>query len=157
MDIRNCKRCGRIYTYDGFSYCRKCRHEMDEEFEKVKEYLRKYPGASISEVEAATGVDEDTVMNYVKDGRLEMDPSSTIEIYCEKCGERIFSGRYCDKCTRELSNNLSNMVNELKKNKGNVPPKRIKNDKDDLLMRRGTIRESIIPKSKTKTKNKKEK
>lgn len=153
MDIRNCKRCGNIFTYEGFSYCRKCRQEMEESFEKVKEYLRKYPGASISEVEAQTGVDAETVMNYVKDGRLEMDPSSAIEIYCESCGERIFTGRYCEKCKRNLANNLSGMARALKNNTEMPRSTSSVKSKDDLLMQRGRDRTPYVP-PKSNRKNK---
>lgn len=136
MDIRNCKRCNKIFNYEGFSYCRTCRKDMDDEFDRVKKYLRKYPGASISEVEEETGVDSDTIMGYVRDGRLEMDPSSTIEIYCEKCNARIFTGRYCNNCSKELSDSLTEMARSMKKEevKSSVYSKR---KGDDLLMQRG--------------------
>lgn len=144
MDIRNCKRCGRIYTYDGFNFCRSCRKNMEEEFEKVKAYLRKYPGASVSEVESETGVDSETIMNYVRDGRLEMDEKSAIEIYCEKCGTRILSGRYCASCSRNINDSLVNMARSLKKDEPVKPLlNRNKGKSDESLMQRGSLKKRI--------------
>lgn len=102
MDIRNCKKCGKIYGYDGFSTCRECRKEQELSFQKVKEYLHEFPGASVGEVEEATGVDGKEIMEFLRQGRLEMDPSSSIALSCERCGTKILTGRFCDRCSHEM-------------------------------------------------------
>lgn len=114
MDIRNCNNCGKIYKYDGFSKCHDCRKEQEKNFEKVKEYLRENPGASINAVEEATGVPEEDIMLYLRQGRLEMDESSQITLNCEKCGAKIFSGRFCNKCTNELQSSFAKLTKESK-------------------------------------------
>ena len=64
MNVRNCKVCGKIFNYDGFNVCRACRRKQDERFQRVKEYLREYPGASINEVEDATDVSSEEIMEF---------------------------------------------------------------------------------------------
>jgi len=47
-DIRNCKRCGRLFNYiGGRPICQDCKKQDEEEFKRVKEYLYEHPKASI--------------------------------------------------------------------------------------------------------------
>lgn len=102
MDIRNCKKCGKIYSYDGFSTCGECRKEQELSFQKVKEYLHEFPGAGVNQVEESTGVEAKEIMEFLRQGRLEMDPSSSIKLSCERCGAKILTGRFCDRCSHEM-------------------------------------------------------
>lgn len=106
MDIRNCRKCGKIYTYDGFPTCRECRKAQEASFQKVKEYLHEFPGASVAEVESSTGVEAKEIMEFLRQGRLEMDPSSTITLSCERCGAKILTGRFCEKCSYEMESSF---------------------------------------------------
>lgn len=108
MDIRNCKKCGKIYSYDGFATCRECRKEQEASFQKVKEYLHEFPGASVAEVESSTGVEAKEIMEFLRQGRLEMDPSSSITLSCERCGTKILTGRFCDRCSNEMQSGFRN-------------------------------------------------
>jgi flagellar operon protein (TIGR03826 family) len=102
MDVRNCKRCGKIYSYDGFDFCLKCRREDEEDFKKVKAYLDEYPGANIAEVEEKTEVSSKKVIQFLKQGRLEIEDETNVILTCERCGASIKTGRFCDKCKAEM-------------------------------------------------------
>ncbi|NLM05875.1 MAG: MerR family transcriptional regulator [Tissierellia bacterium] len=132
MNVRNCKVCGKIFNYDGFNVCRACRRKQDERFQRVKEYLREYPGASINEVEDATDVSSEEIMEFLREGRLEMDENSQITLDCERCGAKIFTGRFCSKCTSEMSKSLGAVARGMQ----SVPkPEPKKTGKDPSLMR----------------------
>jgi len=111
MDIRNCTRCGKIYQYDGFKICPTCRREDEEDFLKVREYLYDYPGANLQEVHEATGVATSKIIEFLRQGRLEVAEESNLILQCEKCGTSIKTGRYCDKCALELKRELSSAIN----------------------------------------------
>ncbi|MCK9445093.1 MAG: MerR family transcriptional regulator [Tissierellaceae bacterium] len=107
MDIRNCSRCGRLYHYDGFRICPTCRREDEADFTKVKEYLYKNPGADISEVEKETEVEASKIIEFLRQGRLEVAEDSNLVLECEICGTSIRTGRFCDKCASDLQKELS--------------------------------------------------
>ncbi len=106
MDVRNCKRCGKIYNYDGFRNCPTCRREDEDDFKKIKEYLYENSGANISDVEQATGIDSGKIIEFLRQNRLEIGEGSNLILECESCGISIRSGRFCDKCTHDLQKEM---------------------------------------------------
>ena len=112
MDIRNCSRCGEIYVYDGFNICINCRREDEEDFQKVKMYLEENPGANIMEVSEGTKVDSKKIINFLKEGRLEITDESNIILSCERCGRSIRTGRFCNACVVELKKELKTAIKD---------------------------------------------
>lgn len=110
MNIKNCTRCGKIYNYDGFRICPSCRRADEQDFQKVKEYLYEYSGANISEVEEATGVDSKKIIDFLREGRLEVGEDSNLVLECENCGASIRTGRFCEKCASGLQRELGQAV-----------------------------------------------
>ena len=139
MDIRNCNRCGKIYAYDGFNICIKCRREDEEDFKKVKEYIDENPGANISEVSEKTEVDTRKIINFLRQGRLEIEDKDNLLLDCERCGVPIKTGRFCKKCTIE-------MQREFKQSIGG--------GKDPKELRTGKAKEKIRIKDRYDYKNK---
>ena len=40
MDVRNCRKCGRLFNYAmGPIVCQNCRESMEEKFQEVKKYV----------------------------------------------------------------------------------------------------------------------
>ncbi|HAA64542.1 MAG TPA: MerR family transcriptional regulator, partial [Thermoanaerobacter sp.] len=56
MEIRNCKRCGRLYTYTGIDLCPVCYRQDEEDFMKVRDYLDTHPSATMLEISQNTQV-----------------------------------------------------------------------------------------------------
>lgn len=106
-EIRNCKRCKRIFTYvTGPQLCEVCKKKDEEDYEKVRKFLRDYPGATIQEVAQATEVSQQLIYRFLRDGRLEVASDSPIALLCENCGVRITSGRFCVDCSKKLANEM---------------------------------------------------
>lgn len=107
-DVRNCKKCGRIFQYDGINKkCDRCRKGEEEDFARVKEYLYDHPKATISEVAQETEVEEDLILRYLRQGRLEIvGEGGSLVLDCERCGRSIKTGRFCDQCTHEMTAEL---------------------------------------------------
>lgn len=106
-EIRNCRRCKRIFMYTtGPQLCDACKKQEEEDFEKVRKFLREFPGATIQEVSSATGVSAQLIYRFLKEGRLEVAENSPIALLCENCGVRITSGRFCVNCSKKLANEM---------------------------------------------------
>lgn len=114
-DIRNCRKCGRIYNYiGGAPICPVCREEDEKDYKRVKEYLYDNPKATMSQVSMDLDVSVEQVKRYLREGRLEIvGDEGNLFLECESCGKAIRSGRFCAECERSLSRELSSTANEI--------------------------------------------
>ncbi|MCL6589538.1 MAG: hypothetical protein K6U80_06250 [Firmicutes bacterium] len=71
MDIRNCKRCNKIFRSDGSGVCPECSPQEQEDFSKIRDYLFSHPNSSIIDVKLATGIDVKVISRFLKDGRID--------------------------------------------------------------------------------------
>ncbi|HHY90970.1 MAG TPA: MerR family transcriptional regulator [Clostridiales bacterium] len=107
--IINCKECGRIFQSNGLSkICPTCQRTDEENFKKVKEYIYDNPGATMIDIVQETGVSEEKVLRYLREGRLEISggENALLFLQCERCGKGIRTGRFCDECSREMEKDL---------------------------------------------------
>ena len=84
-----------IYAYDGFNICMKCRRQDEEDFQKGKEYIDENPGATITQVTEETEVDSKKIIEFLRQGRLEIRDEDNLLLNCERCGTSIKTGRFC--------------------------------------------------------------
>ncbi|MFZ5945241.1 MAG: MerR family transcriptional regulator [Bacillota bacterium] len=103
MDLKNCPECGKVFVYNNVNLCPACRKQDEAEFIKVKEYLQKNPKIGIFDLAEATEVDEEKIVRWVREGRIEGKNYSGISVSCDRCGKLIQSGRYCTQCSSELA------------------------------------------------------
>ncbi|NMA67732.1 MAG: flagellar operon protein YvyF, partial [Clostridiaceae bacterium] len=94
-EVKNCRRCKKIFMYAvGPQICEKCKKLEEEEFERVRLFLRDFPGATIQEVSRETEVSTQLIYRFLKEGRIEVADDSPIALLCENCSTRIKSGRF---------------------------------------------------------------
>jgi len=106
-DLRNCRRCGKMYNYiGGPPICIDCKNADEEIFKKVKEYLYDRPGATLSQVATDLDVSVEKIRMFLKEGRLEITEGSNIILECERCGKAIKTGRFCNECQHEVSKDI---------------------------------------------------
>lgn len=105
MMLRNCAECNRVFSHPVQKLCPSCLSEKEELFNKVKQYLIDHPLATISEVSEATGVDTDRILEFLREGRLQIKPTD-VTLRCKICDEEIESGTVCDKCRKKLNPSL---------------------------------------------------
>ena len=104
MDVRNCRRCGKLFNYvTGPFICPRCRDEMEVKFQEVKTYIREHPGVGMQEVSEECEVDKSQIYQWLREERLELAEGSMITLNCESCGRPIKSGKYCEHCKRDLT------------------------------------------------------
>ena len=115
MNVRNCKKCGKIFNYVvGPVICPRCKEGQEAKFQEVKKFVQENHGADITEVAEACEVEVKQIRQWIREERLEFTADSPVKIPCENCGEMIRSGKYCEKCKREMTNNLSSVMEKPK-------------------------------------------
>ncbi len=116
MNVRNCRKCGKLFNYImGVPICLACREKLEETFQVVKKYIRENKLADIKEVAEACEVEATQIQQWIREERLEFTPDSPVKLPCENCGAMIRSGKYCEKCKKDMVNNLSSVIEKPKK------------------------------------------
>ncbi|MBC7331606.1 MAG: hypothetical protein H5U01_09500 [Clostridia bacterium] len=116
-ELANCIKCGRAFLWTGGrKVCPQCIEEEERDFEKVYNYLRDHPRATIKEISEATEVEEDEILEFIKQGRIQLKFTDVAgKLRCKRCGEPISSGEYCPSCLKELQNALSSVQEDLER------------------------------------------
>lgn len=127
MELKNCKRCKKLFQYVvGKQTCPLCKDKEERDFKLVKEFLIKNPKSSIVEVYNETKVSIKQIEEFIKEERIELSQQSNILIYCESCNKPIYTGKLCQHCKMILSNQLklaSITIQEEQSKKWNSRPK----------------------------------
>lgn len=105
MNLRNCSKCGKLFQYAGTGrkLCPACLQAEEKEFDQIRTYLDKHPGATAEEVAHNTGIPVDRILDYLREGRLIVAPGSAPLLKCQSCGAAIHTGRLCSACAAKLS------------------------------------------------------
>lgn len=115
MNVRNCRKCGRIFNYAlGPIMCPKCREDQEAKFQEVKKFVQEHQGADIIEVSEECDVDPGQIRQWIREERLQFADDSPIRIPCEGCGAMIRSGRFCEKCKLDMTNGFKSAMEQDK-------------------------------------------
>lgn len=115
-DVRNCRKCGKIFNYiGGAPICPACREKEEEDFQKIKKYLYENPGASLTQVSTELEVSVEMIKRFLREGRLEIaNDDGNLLLECENCGKAIKTGRYCPECERILASVFKSAADQMK-------------------------------------------
>ena len=105
--MKNCSSCGKVFVaINNARICMDCREKEEKWEREIVEYVRDHPKSTIAEIVEATGVQEPVIRRMIREGRFV---STGIELYypCEKCGSPIDKGQYCEKCQKEMRDELT--------------------------------------------------
>lgn len=107
MDVRNCRKCGRMFNYvSGAPICESCKEKLEEKFQEVKAYVQENKTAPIPMIAEECDVDVSQIRKWIREERLEFSEDSPVGLPCENCGATIRSGKFCEKCKLEVANRL---------------------------------------------------
>lgn len=110
MEVVVCRACKNLFHYiAGPRLCAACQKKEEEKFKAVKDYLVRYPGASLPQLSEATGVSRQLILKFLRQDRLKVSDESDIKLECERCGKKIASGKRCKECEMELLQALKQM------------------------------------------------
>ena len=115
-DVRNCRKCGKIFNYiGGMPICPACKDKEEEDFQRIKKYLYENPGASLTQVSTELDVSVETIKRFLREGRLEIaNEEGNLLLECENCGRSIKSGRFCPDCERTLASSFKSAASQMK-------------------------------------------
>jgi len=105
MELRNCKKCGKLHYGTG-RICSECLRKEEEKFELVKKYLKEHPDSALIRVSEETGVTVSEIERFLREGRLEVTAGMGDYLRCMKCGNPIKSGKYCADCGRKVMDDV---------------------------------------------------
>ncbi len=115
MDVRNCKKCRKLFNYiGGQPICPSCMAELEEDFNKVKTYLNENPNAIMVTIAEENNVSVQQIKQWIREERISFTEDSPVAIECEKCGTMIRTGRYCNQCKSSLANVMNNAISKPK-------------------------------------------
>jgi len=111
MNIKNCKKCGKMFSYAfGPIICSDCLSEQEEIFQRAKKYVQDNKGCDIQELADNVDVDVQQIRQWIREERLQFSEDSPIRIACESCGAMIRSGRYCDVCKNNMARSMGSSI-----------------------------------------------
>lgn len=111
MNVRNCRKCGRLFNYAmGPIICPSCADAMEEKFKEVKQYVQNHPNCSMQEVVEECDVETQQIQQWLRQERLQFSEGSMVQLACEGCGDLIRSGRFCDKCKNSMANGFQRAI-----------------------------------------------
>lgn len=112
MALAKCKRCKNLFNkIVDKDICPACMEKEEEEFQKVKDFLKRYPEKKLEEISEETGVDKKVILDFIREGRLQLaeiqGEGEFALLTCERCGKSIVTGRFCEDCRKKLAALLS--------------------------------------------------
>ena len=112
MDVRNCRKCGKMFNYmgSGAPICPDCKKKLEDDFQKVKEYIRNNPDTTVAAVAEECEVEVQQIRQWLREERLTFGSVESSDLTCEGCGAKIISGRFCDKCKNNVAKGLNDVI-----------------------------------------------
>lgn len=108
MEISNCKSCGRLFSYiGGQKICVDCKDEIEKKFSEVKRYIQDHNQATMAQIAEDMDVSISQIRQWVREERLYFTQDSPLGIDCEICGKTIKTGRFCNECKANMTNELN--------------------------------------------------
>lgn len=115
MDLMNCPRCGKLCAKNFRDVCPACIREIDKEYERCADHLRKNRGATTIELSEATDVTVRQISKFIREGRISMIGAPNLTYPCESCTIPIREGNLCLDCRSRLLKAIdSTMASEKK-------------------------------------------
>ena len=87
-----------IFEGVGEYRCEKCGKLDYDDYGKVRRFLETNGTANMTQISGYTGVTVSAIKRMVREARFTIASDSPAFLTCERCGERIYSGMYCQRC-----------------------------------------------------------
>ena len=105
----SCRVCGVIMVKLARDVCPKCFKAEEELFQKVKNFLRANPGASVAQVAENAACSAEQVQAFINSGRLERVGLRKVAHPCQLCQKVIYEGVMCPECKKELKDQVRSL------------------------------------------------
>ena len=116
MNVKNCRKCRRIFNYVmGPILCPNCREAEEAKFQEVKKYVQENRRCGMQEVSEACDVSLNQIQQWLREERLVLADDSPIGIGCEKCGKIIRGGRFCPECVNQMTHSFQSTMSGMRR------------------------------------------
>ena len=108
-EVTNCPNCEALFMKTKFrDVCDSCYKEEEKLFERVYQFIRKRDNrtASMVQVIEETGVEEELIIKFIRNGRLKLAQFPNLGYKCDRCDSTIREGTLCRSCIHELQSEL---------------------------------------------------
>lgn len=114
--IVSCEGCGTIMTRSFRNVCPNCVQQEEENFERVKFYVRDHPQCTVADIVHDLEIPPEQINELLESGRLEKT-GTVFDHQCKTCGKLIKSGLICGDCSHELQAKLQGLQESISKQK----------------------------------------
>ena len=106
--LDNCRICGTLFLKDYTDYCLDCYKEIEQEFERVNDFLKNENNrnANIHEVSGFTNISVKQIADFIRDGRIYAEDYPNLGYPCRHCGKLIKRQMLCNNCFDEFSSEI---------------------------------------------------
>lgn len=98
MTIQNCERCRALFHKKVKDICPACVQKEEDDFQKIRLFLKRNKTIELITVSKETGVDLDVIYQFLQEGRIILSSSTQSGYPCKECGTTISAGALCTAC-----------------------------------------------------------
>jgi flagellar operon protein (TIGR03826 family) len=113
-NLDNCPRCGKLYVKNPMMLCVACIKDLNDEYQKCADYLRKQRTCTIYELSEDTGVSVKQITRFIREGRLSITGAPNMGFPCESCNTLVRQGTLCDDCRSRLTKGFGSLQEDAK-------------------------------------------
>jgi flagellar operon protein (TIGR03826 family) len=108
-NLDNCPRCGKLYVKNPMMLCAACIKDLNEEYEKCADYMRKQRTCTVQELSDVTGVAIKQITRFIREGRLSIANAPNMGYPCDSCHTLLRQGTLCDDCRNRLTKGFASV------------------------------------------------
>lgn len=115
-EVKNCPECGDLFLQHLRTICNACYKAKEDSYEVVYNYMKRRENrqATLFEVHEKTGVAEERIIHYIREGRIQVVGLPNFSYPCEICERPVQDGRVCSSCRKEFKEELQNQELRMK-------------------------------------------
>ncbi|MFC4599671.1 TIGR03826 family flagellar region protein [Cohnella hongkongensis] len=110
MNLTYCPKCGRLFSKSFRDVCNSCYQQLEKDYERCAEHLRKNRGMDIQQLSEETEISIKQITKWVREGRISLMDAPNLSYPCESCGTLIREDHLCDSCKKRLTRDVKNAV-----------------------------------------------
>lgn len=116
-EVQNCPNCGNIFRKTTWSVCQDCKNEIENELKKCIEYIRRNRQTTMDQLIQYTGVNEQNIMKYIREGKINISDVPHLSYPCDLCQGPIRKANLCYNCRMKINTDIDKMKNQEEKDR----------------------------------------
>jgi hypothetical protein len=118
--VANCPRCGKVFQKNLRNQCSDCSRSIDSLLLDSLGFLRRNHRSTNDQLCAATGITNEQMHIWIKEGKLLLSDYPNLSYPCASCANPIRRHKLCPDCTLRINRDIK----ELKEKDQSIQPLR---------------------------------